>query len=37
MNKNNSKWHAPYVNLVECKFEGEAGESAERKLPSSIM
>ena len=22
---------APFVNLVEGKFEGEAGESAERK------
>ena len=28
---------APLVNLVEWKFESEASESAERKLPSSII
>ena len=28
---------APFVNLVERKFESEAGEPAERKLPSSII
>ena len=28
---------ALFVNLVELKFECEAGQSAERKLPSSII